>query len=44
VGMDAIGSGQTGYSLYKSMGGIVVMASDLTLPEYACLPMFGRES
>lgn len=43
MGQQAVDAAQTGYSLYKSMGGIVVMASDLSQPEFACQPIFGRE-
>lgn len=30
-------------SLYKGDGGVAVLASDLTRPEWACLPLFGSE-
>ena len=43
VGLRALDGTQTGYSLYKSLGGIAVMAADLGEPRTACHPMFGRE-
>ena len=43
LGQMAVEGAMSGYSLYKSMAGVAVMAADLQQPEYACFPAFGRE-
>jgi serine/threonine-protein kinase len=40
IGLDA---GDTGYSLYKSMTGVALLASDMEAPEVAAMPLFERE-
>jgi len=39
----AVEGGMSGYSVYKSMSGVAIMAADLEEPEHACFPIFGRE-